>query len=191
MNINSEPNLKTNWPITHLTQSLLTLSISSEHLNLQMESYKFLNATAMLDTLTSPQNINVCSLHGNPLLDMNTQGRVTSSPPGIPFGLLVCIIWPHATTSVMNLKKCWQWSHYPYSTNSNSVFTRTTSKISCIHFSLLCSVITASLAAAGWSAYCNIMAACMGQWLQGCMTLPWYWGEYLDVKEGNTYPQSY
>jgi hypothetical protein len=54
MNINSELNLKTNRPITHLTQSLLTPLISSEHLNLQMESYKFLNATAMSAPLTSP-----------------------------------------------------------------------------------------------------------------------------------------
>ena len=55
MNINSEPNLKTNWPITHWTQSLLTPSISSEHLTLQMESYKFLSATAMSAPLASPQ----------------------------------------------------------------------------------------------------------------------------------------
>lgn len=105
MNINSELNLKTNWPITHLTQSLLTPSISCEHLNLEVESHKFLNATAMLAPLTSPQNINVCSLHGSPLQDVNTHGRVTNSRPGIPCGLLVCIIGLHATTSIYESQK--------------------------------------------------------------------------------------
>lgn len=105
MNINSEPNLKTNWTIIHLTQSLLTPSISSEHLNVQMESYKFLNATAMSAPVTCPQNINVCSLHGNHLLDMNTQGRETSSPPGMTFDPLVYLIGLYATTSVYESQK--------------------------------------------------------------------------------------
>jgi len=70
-----------------------------------MESYKFVNATAMSAPLTSPQNINVCSLHGNPQLDMNTQGRVTSSPPGMPFGPLVCLIGFLATTTVYASQK--------------------------------------------------------------------------------------
>ena len=85
----------------------------------------------------------------------------------------------------MNLRKCRQCIHYPYFTNSNSVLTTTTSKMSCMHLSLLCLVITSSLPAPRWSADCNTMAACMGWWFQGCMTLPWYWGGFLDVKEGN------
>ena len=65
-----------------------------------MESYNVLNVTAMSAPLISPQNINVYSLHGNTLLDVNTQGRMTSTPPGMSVGLLVHIIWFHATISV-------------------------------------------------------------------------------------------
>jgi hypothetical protein len=133
------------------------------------ESYHFLYVTPMSALPLSPDNINVYSFHGNPPLDANTQSKVTSSPPGMPVGLLACTIRLHAAPHFVNLTKSPPRSRYPYSTNS--LFLQESPQTSCIHFFLLNQVITPPLLAAGWSADHNKMTTFTGRWTQGCMTL--------------------
>jgi hypothetical protein len=63
-----------------------------------MKRYNSLKATPIAALPLSPEIIIVYSLHGNPPLDTNTQSNVTSSPPGMSVGFLVCTIRLHDET---------------------------------------------------------------------------------------------
>lgn len=82
------------------------------------------------------------SLHDDPLLDTNTQSRVTCNHPGMPGVLVFCTTQLRVSTSAREPCHVPSMESFSILPHFNSVLTRITSTKWCIHFSLQFQVIT-------------------------------------------------
>ena len=81
------------------------------------------------------QNINNYAFHDDPLLDTNTQSRVTCSRPDMLDVLAFCTTQLHFSTSAWEPHRVPSMESFSILPHFNSVLTRITSAKWCVHFS--------------------------------------------------------